>query len=101
VGISFLKAAKPYLIPLNGNLALELIPGQSHKRPAAATVVFFACKASLNTSQGAFDNSGQSQDCSLQKRDPHGLPRLGRAFPDSVGPYHDSVGNDGSLKLSG
>jgi hypothetical protein len=52
VGISFLKAAKPYTIPWNGNLALKFIPGQSHKRLAAATVTFFACKAALIRARG-------------------------------------------------
>ena len=68
----FLEGRRALPHSIDGNLALKFILGQPHKRLAAATVTFFACTAPLNTSQRAFNNSGRSQDCGLQKKDPHG-----------------------------
>ena len=72
--ISFLKAAKPYLIPLNGNLALKFcIPTLSghglHEHGIGARSAG-ACAAWRST-------SCEELCCGLQKRDPHGpIPNL-------------------------
>jgi hypothetical protein len=55
VGISFQRAAKPYLIPSNGSLAPELFTAQPQKMAACAEVALPACTRPLTTALGAFD----------------------------------------------
>ena len=54
-GISFRRAAKNGLIPLNGRLALKLSPGQPQKTDSLETVIFTACSTPLFKDKGAFD----------------------------------------------
>ncbi|UCF84662.1 MAG: hypothetical protein JSV50_03265, partial [Desulfobacteraceae bacterium] len=55
VDISFRRAAKTCLIPLNGRLALKLNPGHPHKTDSFITVVLSACYTPLYKAKGAFD----------------------------------------------
>jgi hypothetical protein len=55
VGVSFRRAAKTGLIPLNGRLALKLGPGQPQKTDSFITVAFSACYSPLYKAKGAFD----------------------------------------------
>jgi hypothetical protein len=54
-GISFRRAAKNCIIPLNGRLALKLSPGQPHKKDSFETVAFSAWSTPLYKAKGAFD----------------------------------------------
>ncbi|UCF84339.1 MAG: hypothetical protein JSV50_01505 [Desulfobacteraceae bacterium] len=47
VDISFRRAAKNCIIPLNGRLALKFDPGQPHKSDSLITVVLSACSTPL------------------------------------------------------
>jgi hypothetical protein len=51
----FLKAAKNYLILLNGSVALKFVIGQPQRRISVATDVFSACSEHLFKATGAFD----------------------------------------------
>ena len=51
----FLKAAKSYLILLNGRVALKYVPGQPQRIVSDATDAFSACPEHLFKATGAFD----------------------------------------------
>ena len=83
MGISFLKVAKPCLIPLNGNLALKFCTGQPHKKTSAATVTFFACKSPLNKAQGAFDKLSRICVAAFRKEIPTALQSANDFFQNA------------------
>ena len=70
VGISFKRAAKTYLISLNGRLAVKFSPGQPQKTVAFITVALSACSMRLYKVWGRWASCGMIRDAALLKEIP-------------------------------
>ena len=77
-GDLFSEGRKALYHSIERQLGLKIHPRKAHKRPAAATVVFFACTESQNTSQGASTTPDRVRIATFRKEIPTALSRLAK-----------------------